>query len=430
VLAVFGGLFVALFAVVGISVGIGHASVPSGAVAVVEDAPNGTVTTQDFDNALKQASARQGLPKPPSPSNPQYSTLRDSAMSDVLLSRWVRGEAEERGITVSDTEISNQLQQVIKQQFGGQKKFQQFLKQAGYTPQQARDQIELSLLTNEIRKAVVPATATVTNTQIEDFYEANKAQFEQPETRDVRQIVNKDQAKVEQAKALLEKDDSSQSWKKVAAKYSTDQATQSTGGLRQGVTKGQSDPAVDQQIFTAAQGALLGPIKASTGDYYLIQVVKVSPATTAPLDKVSSQIKQQLSQGVQQEIATNFQTDFIDKWTSRTFCAKGFVMERCSNFTPQDACNGDDSTDSGNLDKSGCPAFVPSTAPVAPGSATVFPGQAPSGSPQGPLQPGGASAAAQPGVIGPSGAPQLPPGAAPQGTAPQTAPQTAPPSGG
>ena len=60
-------------------------------------APNGTITKADFDAALKQSAARQGLPKPPAPSNPQYPTLRDSAMSDVLLSRWVLGEARSGG---------------------------------------------------------------------------------------------------------------------------------------------------------------------------------------------------------------------------------------------------------------------------------------------------------------------------------------------
>src|SRR6478609_8262497 len=80
-------------------------SVPSGAVAVVEDAPDGTISKAEFGSALKQTAARQGLPKPPSPSGPLYPTLRDTAMSAVLLSRWVRGEAEERGITVSNAEV-------------------------------------------------------------------------------------------------------------------------------------------------------------------------------------------------------------------------------------------------------------------------------------------------------------------------------------
>jgi parvulin-like peptidyl-prolyl isomerase len=418
--AVFGALFVALFAIVGVAVGIGHPSVPAGAVAVVEDVSDGTISKQDFDDALAQAASQQGLPKPPSPSSPQYASLRDAAMSSVLLSRWITGEAEERGITISDTEITNQLQQLAKQ-YGGMPAFQKYLKQIGYTPQQARGEVERSLITNEIEKEVVPQQPSVSESELSNYYDANKSQFSQPEARDVREIVNSDQAKVEQAKTLLEQDNSPQSWEKVAAQYSTDKATKDSGGLRKGVTKGQGEAAVDDQIFSASQGALVGPIKGEK-NYYLVQVDKITPASTTPLSKVANQIRQQLSQGLQQEIANNFQTQFIDKWTERTFCAEGYVTDRCANFTPQDSCTGDDPGESGNLDKTGCDAFVASTAPVAPGSAAVFPGQPAQGSPQGPIGAGGTSSTQAPTVVGPGGAPQLPPGTAPQGTPPQTSP--------
>jgi parvulin-like peptidyl-prolyl isomerase len=345
-------------------------------------------------------------------------------MSDLLLGRWVEGEAQDRGITVSNTEVASQLTQIKKQQFGNSNaKFQRFLNQAGYTAAQARERVRLQLLSAQIQKQVLPAAPTVSSSEVKNFYLANQSQYQQPETRDVRQILNKDQSKVQQAKALLSKDDSAANWKKVAAKYSTDKATKDNGGLRQGVAKGQSEPALEQQIFAAPQGQLVGPFKGQAG-YYLIEVQSVTPAQTTPLAGVSSQIQQQLSQGKQQDIAQSFQQDFVDKWTPRSFCASGYVMDRCANFTSQDACNGDDSGETGNLDKTGCPAFVPSTLPVAAGQATVFPGQTAQGLAQGPH---GTTppASSQPGVIGPGGAPQLPPGTAPPGTAP---PGTAPPS--
>ena len=58
-----------------------------------------------------------------------------------------------------------------------------------------------------------------------------------PESRDVRVVVNKDKAKAEAAKALLEKDDSPASWKKVAAKYSEDPTTKTKGGLQPGADR-------------------------------------------------------------------------------------------------------------------------------------------------------------------------------------------------
>ena len=136
----------------------------------------------------------------------------------------------------------------------------------------------------------------------------------------------------QQAKALLEKDDSPANWKKVAAKYSTDKATKDSGGLRSGVAKGQSEPALEDQIFSAAQGQLVGPFKAQAG-FYLIEVEKITPAQTTPLSKASAQIKQQLAREGSRRSATNFQQDFVDKWTARTFCADGYVIDRCENFT-------------------------------------------------------------------------------------------------
>jgi foldase protein PrsA len=400
---VLAALLIVLLVVVAIAQGIGNPSVPSGDVAVVEDAPNGHIPTAEFQASLEQAAALQGVKKVPPPSNPQYAALRDAAMSDVLLGRWVAGEAADRGITLSDSEISNRLDQIIKQDFGGQKQFEQYLKQAHFTAEQARQRVELQLLSNEIQKQVLPQDSGVSDSEIEDYYNANLTQFEQPETRDVRQLVNKDQAKVEQAKSLLEQDDSPASWKKVAARFSTEDATKDVGGLVQGVTEDQREPSIGEAIFSAAEGQLVGPVKGEAG-YYLIEVEKITPAKTTPLSDVSKQIGQQLAQGEQQQISQDFQQDFLAKWTSRTFCADDYLIDRCENFTPP------------LQTIPGAPPVI-STSAVSPGQTAVFPGQPIPALPQGPIQP---AAAQQPGIIGP-------PGAVPQGGAPAPAPT--PPGG-
>ena len=69
----------------------------------------------------------------PPPDDQQYDLLVDAAVSDLILSRWVLGEAEERGIEVTDREIDEELETVINQQFGSQKAFEDFLDQSGFT---------------------------------------------------------------------------------------------------------------------------------------------------------------------------------------------------------------------------------------------------------------------------------------------------------
>ena len=396
VLAVF---LVVFFVIVGLAQGIGHPSPSSDEVAVIEDAPDGHVTTDQFNTALEQTALGQGLQEVPKPSDPQYATLKDTAMANLITSHWIEGEAADRGITASDTDIQNW----IKQNIGGPSQFKQAAKQAGFTEEEARDQARVIVLSQELQKEVIPTeTPSVSQDLVQQFYDANKAQFTQPETRDVRQIVNKDKAKVEQAKAILEKDDSEASWKKVAAKYSTDKATNSNGGLRQGVAQGQSEPELDKQIFSdsVTTNQLIGPFEGQNG-WYLIEIEKVTPESVTPLEKLESQIKQQLAQGEQQQIATVAQKSITDKWTARTFCASGYVVQQCANYTPPPSTT------------PGAPP-VTSSGAVNPGQTTVFPGQAPQALPQGPQFP---APKQQPAVLGPGGAPTLPPGAAPPGGA-------------
>jgi foldase protein PrsA len=386
--AVLAGFLVVFFVIVALAQGIGHPSPSSDEVAVVEDAPDGHVTVDQFNNALEQTALGQGLQAVPKPSDPQYATLKDSAMANLLTSQWIAGEAADRGITASDTDVDNW----IKQNIGGPSEFKKAAQQAGFTTDEAREQARVIVMSQELQKEVIPTKApTVPEELIHNFYEANKSQFTQPETRDVREIVNKDKAKVEQAKAILEKDDSPASWKKVAAKYSTDKATKSNGGLRQGVATGQSEPELDQQISTAPTGELVGPFQGQAG-WYVIEVEKVTPESVTPLSKLESQIRQQLAQGEQQQIASAAQKTITDKWTARTFCAAGYVVAQCANYTPPEQAT------------EGAPP-VASSAAVNPGQTTVFPGQAPTALPQGPQYP---AAKAQPSVLGPGGAPTIP----------------------
>jgi foldase protein PrsA len=432
-LALFGALLIALFVAVAIAQGIGHPSIPDGAIAVVEDAPDGTVTKEEFDRALQQTAAGQGLKEVPATSDPTYQQLADAAQANALLSRWVLGEAADRGIEVSDREVDQQLQQIIQQQFGGkQEDFDKYVIDAGFctdSEQQTKPlscadvdkQVRLMIISDRIQTSVLPDNPPVSADEIQAYYEANQAQFKQPETRDVRVILTKTEDDANAALAALQKDDSDGSWKDVAKQYSIDDATKATGGLRQGVVAGQSEPALDKEIFSATQGDLVGPFKGDSG-FYVIEVEKVTPATTTSLADATDQIKQTLVAARQQEIAQNFQTNFQIKWTARTFCADGYRIDRCSNAEPAPStCTAE------VAESQGCPAPVPSTKPIAPGTATVFGTAATPGLPQGPqvatpeVPAGGTTPGLTPvpgGTVPPSGA------------APQTAPQTAPPPGG
>jgi foldase protein PrsA len=421
-----GGLLAALFVIVAVAQGLGNPSPSDDEVAIVEDA-NGdddvAITQEQLDRALQQTAARQGLNEVPPTDDPQYELLQQAALSDLLLGVWVRGEAEQRGIEVTEREVDEELQAVIESpDFGSQKAFDRFLEQSGFTEEEARDRLELQVISNRVQEEILPEEPPITDDEIQAFYDENKAQFEQPETRDVRQVVTETQAEAQDALDQLEQDDSAKSWEKVAREFSTDEATKDAGGLREGVIQGQSEGLLDQQIFAAPTGELVGPFGTDQG-FYVIQVENATEPTTTPLSEASESIRQALVSARQQEVAQAFQEDFLTEWTSKTFCAEGYRIDRCSNADPApDPCTEE------LANTQGCDAPVPSTRPQAPGTSGVFGAPATEGLPQGPITP----AAEQPAGGLPPGLTPLPGGAAPQtapGAAPQAAPQAAPPGG-
>jgi foldase protein PrsA len=404
-----GALLVALFVIVAVAKGLGHPDPTGDEVAIVEDAIDGddvTITREQFDATFEQTATRQGLEDVPEPADPQYELLRDTAMADLLLAVWVRGEAGDRGLEATEEAVDEELEQIKEQQFGGsERQFNRFLRQSGFTEEEARERVELQLLSDQIQADVLPEEPEVGGDEVETYYDANPEQFEQPETRDVRVIVTEEESEAADAAEELEADPSPQTFRRVARDVSIDEATQDRGGLREGVVEGQSEEALDEQIFTASLEEIVGPFEGERG-FYVIRVEEITEEEEIPLADVEDQIRQTLVGARQQLVAQEFQEQFLDKWTSRTFCAEEFLIDRCANAEPEPLPCPEEVAE-----EQGCPAPVPGPQVIDPGGATVF------GAPQPPLRPQGPVTPAPEAPEGlPPGLEQIPgapPGAAP-----------------
>jgi hypothetical protein len=105
---------IVVVALVGATSGLGHPSVPGDAVAEVDGVDDGTVTRDAYEHALDQSIARLGLKEVPPPSDPQYEQINDETMQGLLLAIWAQGEADDRGITISDDDVQAELDDIGK----------------------------------------------------------------------------------------------------------------------------------------------------------------------------------------------------------------------------------------------------------------------------------------------------------------------------
>jgi hypothetical protein len=413
--------------------------VPDGAVAIVDGIDDGTVTDEEYDRALEQAAARLGLDEVPPESDPQYAQINDEAMQGLLLAIWARGEADDRGLEVGDSDVQSELD-AIQEGFQNEREFAQVVRQSKFCTEEEIDsdtppiecadvvrQGELLALQRKLSEEFA-SEPEVTDKEIERFYDLNIESFETPASRTARVILNEDEAKVERAKAELEglqpgDDGYGKAWAAAAKEFSQDQASKDRGGLLEGLVEGQGDPELDEAVFSAEQGELVGPFETARG-FYLVQVVEITEASTQPLDDAREAIRQQLTAGKQQAEQTTVQNNFITKWTRRTKCIDAVMMQFCSGFIPPEP------EPIPGQPEAPEPPPVQAPAPIEPGSSQVpIDGSTQTGLPQGPQQPqpetdaAGGAEGLPPGAVpvGPDGAP-VPGGTAPPNSAPPAAP--------
>lgn len=260
----------------------------------------------------------------------QYATLRDQVMQFLITSDWVIGEAGDQGVSVTNKQVSTQLNSIIAQQFPKPTDFQKFLTQSGETQADLQFRVRLNLLSDKIRTKVTNSKSKVSNADITNYYNQNKSRFAQPERRDLRIILTKTQA---QANSALSQIRHGQSFGKVAKKASIDQASKAQGGVLLGVIRGQQEAALDAAVFAAPLHKLQGPVKTPFG-FYVFEVQKITPASQQSLAQARTTIQQLLSSQRQQTALDSFVKNFRNKWRSRTTCrtSPSFVIAAdCGN---------------------------------------------------------------------------------------------------
>ncbi|MCW3018394.1 MAG: peptidylprolyl isomerase [Solirubrobacterales bacterium] len=258
----------------------------------------------------------------------QYKALQQEVLGFLISSQWVISEAAALGVKVSDAEVKKEFTKIKAAQFPKAAEFEKFLTSSGQTVSDLLLRVKLNLLSQKIQKQIVKKKSNVTQAQVTKYYNENKSKYGTPEKRNVRIVLTKTEAAASSAKKEVE---SGKSFASVAKKSSIDPTSKANGGLLKEVVKGEEEKALDTAIFSAGKGKLGGPVKTPFG-YYVYEVVSATPGTQEPLSKVQATIKQQLVSTGEQSALSKFVKEFKKKWTSKTECRSGYVVQDCKGY--------------------------------------------------------------------------------------------------
>ena len=248
----------------------------------------------------------------------EYNQLRDQVLEFLIRGNWIEQETKKQNLKVSDKDVQKQIDAAVKQAFQNPGDFQKFLQRSGLTQADVFYQQRNQLLQQKLTEKVTKAKGNVTDAQIQQYYDKNKSKFSTPERRDLRIVLTKTQAKAAQAQASARV---RPVVGRVAKKYSIDQASKAQGGKLAGVAKGQQEKALDDAIFKADKGKLVGPVKTQFG-WYVLEVSKVADAKQQSLEQSKASIKQILTSDNQRKALDTFGKDYRNRWKAETTAAR------------------------------------------------------------------------------------------------------------
>jgi peptidyl-prolyl cis-trans isomerase C len=259
----------------------------------------------DFEKAVKNIEANAGGPVPPDQRDRVYRGVLDQMIGFRLLIQ----ETKSRKMVVPDAELDKRIAQ-IRSRFPSEEAFKQALQQQNVTVEDVRTDTLNDMLVGNMLQAEVAPKVSITPEQVNDFYQKNPAQFQQPERVRASHILvgfpqNADEAakNVARTKAgeILKDIKAGKDFAELAKQHSTDPGSGKNGGDLGFFQKGQMVPPFEQAAFALKPGETSDLVESQFG-VHIIRMMERQTGRVVPLDEVRPKIEQYLEgQGRQQQ---------------------------------------------------------------------------------------------------------------------------------
>jgi len=235
--------------------------------------------------------------------------FKQRLLDNLINQKLMEQAAEEKGIKVTDADVDKQITQ-LKAGFKDDAQFQQALQSAGLDEEGLKKQVREQLLTQKLIEELSKDDNKVTDAEIKEYYDTNKAQFEQPAAKRSSHILFKpeDQATAEKVLAELQ---AGGDFAAAAKQYSQDPGSAQNGGdLGWPTTPYVAE--FEAAVAKLAPGQMSALVKTTYG-WHIIKVTDQRGAKTQTLEEVKSQVEQIIQQQRKADVYQKFLDDLRKK---------------------------------------------------------------------------------------------------------------------
>jgi parvulin-like peptidyl-prolyl isomerase len=219
----------------------------------------------------------------------------------VITERLLEKEAAARGIDVSDADVDAYVAEVKERGKVDDAAFTAALAQQGLTPATYRERVKKELVKTQLIAREIRGRVSISDEEIERYYEANREQYRTGGGVTVRDIFlpippGADEAEIARVRAraveLREQAGSRRAFARLAEEHSQLPGA-SDGGVLGTFEKGEMADELDRVVFALDPGDVSEPVQTADG-FHLLRVDEVIDAEYRPLEDVRDEIRERL----------------------------------------------------------------------------------------------------------------------------------------
>jgi parvulin-like peptidyl-prolyl isomerase len=291
--------------------------------AIVARVGDRIITRSQYSARLREALAEVAQNAPADQVANRQATARRELLNEMLSELLLKDRADRIGLSVSPAEVADALAR-LKAQYGikTDEEFNESLVKNGMTRAQMESRLRDTLLTQKVFGRELRSRQEMADRDLREKYEREKERFRRPERAKVREIIvipadasNPDSISRASARAvqITQRAKEGEDFAKLAQEFS-DAPTKSTGGDLGEVAKGEMLAALDDAVFAANAGSVIGPVQTRNG----FHILKVEQRLSAELPAFES-VKEQLKKDVSEETFQRDYKAYVEKLRKEAF---------------------------------------------------------------------------------------------------------------
>lgn len=227
-----------------------------------------------------------------------------TTLSNMITQKLIDQAADDAGVTVTDEDLDAEVA-TLEEQFGGADQLNSALMQYGMTMDDLREEAKTQVI---VRKILEPQTS-VTDEDIETYYNENKASFATPEKVRASHILVATKEEAEEIKKEL---DNGADFATLAKEKSTDTASAANGGDLGFFSQGDMVESFEKAAFALDINEISEPIQSDFG-YHIIMKTDYQAATNPTLEEKKEDIRKTLLDQQVSELSSTWMADLRSK---------------------------------------------------------------------------------------------------------------------